>query len=57
MLAGDHVRLPFACALMERATASGVLAANVLLAMRRVDPAPLWRGPERGLLAPALRAA
>jgi isorenieratene synthase len=57
VLAGDHVRLPFACALMERATASGVLAANMLLAMRQVDPAPLWSGPRRGLLAPALRMA
>jgi isorenieratene synthase len=57
VLAGDHVRLPFACALMERATASGVLAANTLLATRQVDPAPLWTGPQRGLLAPAVRAA
>lgn len=57
VLAGDHVRLPFACALMERATASGVLAANMLLATRQVDPAPLWTGPQRGLLAPALRVA
>lgn len=57
VLAGDHLRLPFACALMERATASGVLAANSLLATHAVDPAPLWTGPQRGLLAPTLRAA
>jgi isorenieratene synthase len=50
-LAGDHLRLPFACALMERAVASGTLAANGLLATRQVDPAPLWSGPQRGLLA------
>lgn len=56
-VAGDHVRLPFACALMERAVASGMLAANALLADRQVDPAPLWVGPQRGLLAPPLRAA
>lgn len=57
VVAGDHLRLPFACALMERAVASGVLAANALLATRQVDPAPLWTGPQRGLLAPPLRAA
>ena len=57
VVAGDHVRLPFACALMERAMASGVLAANALLASRQVDPAPLWTGPQRGLLAPLLGAA
>lgn len=50
-LAGDHLRLPFACALMERAVAAGTLAANGLLATRQVDPAPLWTGPQRGLLA------
>jgi isorenieratene synthase len=57
VVAGDHLRLPFACALMERAVASGMLAANALLATRQVDPAPLWTGPQRGLLAPPLRAA
>ncbi len=57
LVAGDHVRLPFACALMERAVASGTLAANALLATRQVDPAPLWTGPQRGLLAPPFGAA
>ena len=31
-LAGDYVRLPFSSALMERAAASGVLAAHTVLA-------------------------
>ncbi len=51
VLAGDFVRLPFPSALMERATASGVLAANTLLASRQVDPAPLWVGPPRGVMS------
>nr|ART39941.1 J13 [uncultured bacterium] len=57
VLAGDFLRLPFPGALMERATASGVLAANALLASRQVDPAPLWIGPQRGLLSAISRFA
>jgi len=51
-LAGDFVRLPFPTALMERATASGFLAANVLLDRWHVRPEDLLSVPDRGLLAP-----
>lgn len=51
-LAGDYVTVPFPCALMERATASGVLAANTLLARLGVAPEPLHSVPQQGLLSP-----
>jgi isorenieratene synthase len=51
VLAGDHVRLPFPCALMERAASSGFLAANHLLARWGLPQVPLWSVPPRGLLA------
>ena len=50
-LAGDLVRLDFPSALMERAVASGVLAANSILRRWGVAPEPVWSGPRRGLLA------
>jgi isorenieratene synthase len=50
-LAGDFVKLPMPSALMERAAASGILAANHLLAGRRVRPEPVWTVPRRGVLA------
>jgi isorenieratene synthase len=50
-LCGDFVRLPFPTALMERAAASGIRAANHLLAPYGVKPQPLWSVPRRGLLA------
>ncbi|MBT8479118.1 MAG: FAD-dependent oxidoreductase [Gemmatimonadetes bacterium] len=50
-LAGDFVRLPFPTALMERATASGFLAANHLLAPWDVRAEPIWSVPLRGPLA------
>lgn len=50
-LAGDFVAMPFPCALMERATASGFAAANQLIGEERQ---PLLHGPVRGPLA-ALR--
>jgi isorenieratene synthase len=49
-LAGDFVRLPFPTALMEKATASGFLAANRLLARWDVRPEPLWTIPRTGPL-------
>jgi isorenieratene synthase len=49
-LAGDFVRLPIPSALMERAVASGFLAANHLLAPEGVRPEPLRSIPRRGLL-------
>jgi len=50
-LAGDYVRLPFPTALMERATASGFLASNQLLARWDVCPEPVWSVPLKGPLA------
>ena len=47
-LAGDFVKMPFPCALMERATAAGFSAANQLLGAERQ---PLLHGPDRGPLA------
>ncbi len=49
-LAGDFVRLPIPSALMERAVASGFLAANQLLAPQGVRPEPIRSIPRRGLL-------
>ena len=50
-LAGDFVRLPIPSALMERAAASGFLAANHVLAPLGVRPEPIAAVPARGLLA------
>ena len=50
-LAGDLVRLPFPSALMERAAASGFLAANCLLSEWGVRPEPILSVPARGMLA------
>jgi isorenieratene synthase len=50
-LAGDFVKLPFPTALMERAAASGFLAASTLLNRYDVRPEPLWSVAPRGLLA------
>lgn len=50
-LAGDFVKLPIPSALMERAAASGFLAANVLLQRMGVRPEPIECVPERGILA------
>lgn len=50
-LAGDFVRLPFPTALMERAAASGFLAANHLLGRWDVRPEPIWSVPRLGPLA------
>jgi isorenieratene synthase len=50
-LAGDFVRLEFPSALMERATASGFLAASALLRPYGVRPEPLGSVSPRGPLA------
>ena len=50
-LAGDYVKLPFPSALMERAAASGVLAANAILDLEGVRCEPVWSVRPRGLLA------
>lgn len=50
-LAGDYVKLPFPSALMERATASGFLAANLLLDRWDVRGELLYTIPPRGLVS------
>ncbi|MDH3978781.1 MAG: FAD-dependent oxidoreductase, partial [Gammaproteobacteria bacterium] len=50
VLAGDFVRLPIPTALMERAVASGFLAANTLLAQHGVKPEPIHSVARRGML-------
>jgi len=49
-LAGDYVKLPFPSALLERATASGFLAANLLLDRWDVRGEALYTIPPRGLV-------
>ncbi len=51
VLAGDHVRVAFPTALMERAVTTGFLAANALLQPLGVAPEPIWSVPTRGILA------
>lgn len=51
-LAGDYVAVPLPCALMERATVSGFIAANSLLARHGVAAEPIRSVPRQGLLAP-----
>jgi isorenieratene synthase len=50
-LAGDWVATPFPSALMERAAATGIGAANVILAAHGHRTEPVWSVPPRGLLA------
>ena len=50
-MGGDHVETPFLTGLMERAAASGVLAANDVLAEVGAGPEPIRGVPQRGLLA------
>jgi len=58
-LAGDFVRLPLPTALMERAVASGYLAANTLLAPQGIKPEPIYSIPLRGIFGrrPRLKTA
>lgn len=50
-IAGDHVDTPFLSGLMERASMTGVLAANDLLAEVGSAPERIEGVPQRGLLA------
>ncbi len=50
-LAGDWVATPFPSALMERAAATGITAANVILAAHGYRTEPVWSVPPRGILA------
>jgi len=52
-LAGDFVRLSFPTALMERAAASGMRAANNVVSAWAVREEVLWSVPTRGLFAGA----
>jgi len=56
-LAGDWVAAPFPSALMERAAATGIGAANVILAARGYRTEPVWSVPPRGILARRWTAA
>jgi isorenieratene synthase len=51
-LAGDLVHVPVPCALMERAAASGFLAASTVLEPLGVAAEPIRSVPSRGLLSP-----
>src|SRR5690606_12259755 len=51
VLAGDFVKMPFPTALMERAAASGMLAANHLLDRWDVMGERLYSVPPRGFMA------
>lgn len=54
-VAGDHVDTPYLLGLMERASATGVLAANDVLAEVGAGPEEIRGVPQRGLLAGLLR--
>jgi len=54
-VAGDWVRMPFPCALMERSAASAAMAANAILRRHGVRPVQVFSVPPRGLLAPRRR--
>ena len=56
-LAGDWVATPFPSALMERAVATGIGAANTILAPRGPRTEPVWSVPPRGILARRRAAA
>ncbi len=56
-LAGDWVATPFPSALMERAAATGIGAANTILAARGHCTEPVWSVPPRGILARRWAAA
>lgn len=56
-LAGDFVRLALPCALMERASSSGFLAANRILSRRGLATEEVESIPPRGMLASLMRVA
>ncbi len=53
-LAGDWVKMPFPCALMERAVSSGFLAANEILSREGLQRRTLYSVQPRGVLALSL---
>lgn len=50
LFAGDWVRMPFPCSLMERAVSSGLLAANAILQQEGVQRRPLLSINPEGVL-------
>ena len=54
--AGDWVKMPFPCSLMERAVSSGLLAANVLCQREGLQGRPLLSVNPQGVLAPVIPA-
>lgn len=50
LFAGDWVKMPFPCGLMERAVSSGLLAANTVLQKEGVQRRPLYSVKPSGLL-------
>ncbi len=56
-LAGDWVATPFPSALMERAAATGISAANAILTAHGHPTEPVWSVPPRGMLADRWAAA
>ena len=54
VMAGDYCWVPIPCGLMERAVASGFLAANCLLSRWNVRGETLWSVPPRGIFASVL---
>lgn len=56
-LAGDWVASSFPAALMERAAATGIGAANTILAAHGYRTEPVWSVPPRGILAGRWAAA
>jgi isorenieratene synthase len=51
-LAGDWVKMPFPCGLMERAVSSGLLAANSILQQEGLQRRPLLSVNPKGVLSP-----
>jgi isorenieratene synthase len=50
MFAGDWVKMPFPCGLMERAISSGLLAANAILQQEGAQRRPLYSVNPEGVL-------
>ncbi|MDY6783349.1 MAG: FAD-dependent oxidoreductase, partial [Cyanobacteriota bacterium] len=50
LLAGDWVKMPFPCGLMERAVSSGLLAANAILHQEGLQRRPLFSVSPEGIL-------
>lgn len=56
MFAGDWVKMPFPCGLMERAVSSGLLAANAICEREGLQRRPLLTVNPAGVLSPVITA-